>query len=326
MKGREKIIAGMVLGAGAMYLLDPDRGGRRRSLLRDQGVHISHKVGAGLAAKARHTGNRTLGAAAELRSRLRHAEKTEEALQALMQDSWAPGLRLAVGGLGGLLALKGVRHRSPAESALGLLGLGLLTRAITKRPVRRPLGLGSEHPAFEFHETIHVAVPVEQVWQLWSNFENFPRFMTRLREVRKIDEGRSHWVARGPAGIPIEWDAVITDWVPEHLIGWKSVEGSALDTVGRVTFRPFAERTEIDVDLSYRPSAGALENEMDSLFAGDPKRAIDDDLGRLKALLEAEFSAEGKGIRLEHKKAASKPRPRKAGGKGKNSPRSDTDG
>ena len=87
MKGREKLIAGMVLGAGAMYLLDPDRGGRRRSLLRDQGVHISHKVGAGLATKARHTGNRTLGAAAELRSRLRHAEKTEEALQALMRDT-----------------------------------------------------------------------------------------------------------------------------------------------------------------------------------------------------------------------------------------------
>jgi hypothetical protein len=80
MRGQAKLIAGMVVGAGAMYLLDPDRGARRRSLLRDQGVHAGHKLGDGLAATARDARNRTIGAAAGLRSRFRRDEADDEVL------------------------------------------------------------------------------------------------------------------------------------------------------------------------------------------------------------------------------------------------------
>ena len=80
MKGQGKLIAGVVAGAGAMYLLDPDRGARRRSLLRDQGIHVGHKLGDGLAATARDARNRTLGAAAELRARFRPDEANDEVL------------------------------------------------------------------------------------------------------------------------------------------------------------------------------------------------------------------------------------------------------
>ncbi|HZB27741.1 MAG TPA: hypothetical protein VE282_04190, partial [Gemmatimonadales bacterium] len=80
MKGQEKLITGMVLGAGAMYLLDPDRGARRRSLLRDQGVRVSHKIGDGLAATARDAKNRTVGAAAEIRSRFRQDQADDDVL------------------------------------------------------------------------------------------------------------------------------------------------------------------------------------------------------------------------------------------------------
>jgi hypothetical protein len=80
MRGQEKLIAGLIVGAGAMYLLDPDRGARRRALLRDRGVHLGHKLGDGFAATARDARNRSAGAAAELRSRFRHEQVDDEIL------------------------------------------------------------------------------------------------------------------------------------------------------------------------------------------------------------------------------------------------------
>jgi uncharacterized membrane protein len=363
MRGQGKLFAGVVVGAGAMYFLDPDRGARRRSLLRDRGVHAGHKLGHGFAATARDTKNRALGAAAELRGRFRQDQADDEVLHervrsaigrvvshpsaisvtvsqggvtlsghvladevdALTQrvgrvrgveevrnelqihshadgipalqgsgsapegrENWAPATRLLVGSAGGLMALKGSRIRGATGKALRVVGLGLIARAASNIPPRRLVGLGAGERAIEVEKTISVSVPLEQVWELWSNFENFPRFMAHVREVRKIDEGHSHWVAIGPAGVPVEWDAVVTDWVPEQFIGWASVEGSAVATKGNVRFRPVAAgQTEIDVQLSYNPPAGLVGHAVASLAGADPKQAMDEDLGRLKSLLEA---------------------------------------
>jgi uncharacterized membrane protein len=180
-------------------------------------------------------------------------------------------------------------------------GIGLLTRAVTNASSRQLVTLGAGGRAFEVEKTITVGAPVEQVWELWSNFENFPRFMTHLREVRKIDEGRSHWVAAGPAGVPVEWDAVVTDWVPQQFIGWTSVEGSTIETSGQVRFRPTeAGKTEIDIRMEYSPPAGVAGHAIASLLGTDPKQAIDDDLVRLKSLLEDGKTHAGEDdVRLE---------------------------
>jgi len=73
-------LTGMVLGAGAMYLFDPDRGARRRSLLRDRGVHAGHKLSDGLSATTQDARNRLRGTAAELRARFRHEMVADEIL------------------------------------------------------------------------------------------------------------------------------------------------------------------------------------------------------------------------------------------------------
>ena len=65
------LLTGVALGAGAMYLLDPDRGGRRRALVRDKLVRASHKTADGLGAMSRDVANRARGAAAEMQSRFR---------------------------------------------------------------------------------------------------------------------------------------------------------------------------------------------------------------------------------------------------------------
>jgi len=184
---------------------------------------------------------------------------------------------------------------------LSLVGLGLLARAATNLPSRRLVGIGAGRRAIEVEKTIRIAAPVEQVWDLWSNFENFPRFMSHLREVRKIDEGRSHWVAVGPAGVPVEWDAVVTDWVPQQFLAWKSVNGSTVQMAGMVRFRtPEEGQTEIDVHLSYNPPAGAVGHAVAFLAGTDPKQAMDEDLVRLKSLLEeGKTRAGGEPVRVE---------------------------
>jgi uncharacterized membrane protein len=238
----------------------------------------------------------------------------------LLQENWAPTTRLLVGTVGGVLAVTGARTRGVAGSILGAMGLGLVARAATNLPVDRLIGLGSAQRGIEVEKTISVAAPVDQVWELWSNFENFSRFMSHLHEVRKIDEGRSHWVAAGPAGVPVEWDAIVTDWVPNKFIGWTSVEGSTIDTTGQVRFQPVSENeTRIDVRLSYSPPAGATGHAVASLLGADPKHAMDDDLVRLKSLIEeGKTRANGEPVHLEEVAAPStgrrSPSSRKRGG------------
>jgi osmotically-inducible protein OsmY len=81
MRDEAKIIGGLLVGIGLMYLLDPDRGARRRALVRDQAARASHKLGDGLDATARDLGNRARGTAAELRSRLRREDVDDTILQ-----------------------------------------------------------------------------------------------------------------------------------------------------------------------------------------------------------------------------------------------------
>jgi uncharacterized membrane protein len=91
--------------------------------------------------------------------------------------------------------------------------------------ITRLLGLDGRAGNIRFQKTITLAVPVERVFRFWTDFENLPRFMSRLREVRSTDDKRSHWVATGPAGAPIEWDADLTAFVPNQLLAWRSVPG-----------------------------------------------------------------------------------------------------
>jgi hypothetical protein len=63
-------ICGAGIGAGLMFLLDPARGARRRSMVRDKVVRAAHKTRDAYAATRRDLSNRHSGAAAEVRSQL----------------------------------------------------------------------------------------------------------------------------------------------------------------------------------------------------------------------------------------------------------------
>src|SRR5690606_24596970 len=137
--------------------------------------------------------------------------------------------------LGAGLLFYGIRRRSRAGTLLALAGGKLLLRGSLGRcliykafgintasgadSVKEALGKGQ----FKVEKSIAIDRPVEDVYRFWRNFENLPRVMRHLKEVRTIDERRSHWVAKAPAGIEIEWDAEITEDQENQNIAWRSV-------------------------------------------------------------------------------------------------------
>jgi uncharacterized membrane protein len=108
-----------------------------------------------------------------------------------------------------------------------------------------------------------------------------------VEEVRVTGDGLSHWKVKGPAGMLLEWDAIITEQLPNRLLAWKSVEGASVANSGIVRFDPNADgTTRLEVKLSYNPPAGAMGHAVAALLGSDPKRQMDEDLMRVKTLIE----------------------------------------
>jgi uncharacterized membrane protein len=90
----------------------------------------------------------------------------------------------------------------------------------------------------------------------------------------------------GPLVAPVEWDSVVTQVVPDQFIAWCTTPGSPVRHAGRVHFQDEADGTRVQVEMSYNPPAGALGHVVAALFGADPKKEMDEDLMRTKALVE----------------------------------------
>ena len=147
----------------------------------------------------------------------------------------------------------------------------------------------SGHRGIHVRESIRLERPLEEVYRFWRRLENLPQFMTYLEQVTELGEGRSRWVARGPAGIRVTWDAEIINDVPNSVIGWRSLPGSEVVSAGSVNFDPAraGRSTQVTVHLQYAAPAGRLGAFLASVFGREPSQTIREDLRRLKQLLEA---------------------------------------
>ncbi|HEY6829984.1 MAG TPA: SRPBCC family protein [Gemmatimonadaceae bacterium] len=128
----------------------------------------------------------------------------------------------------------------------------------------------------------------EDLYAFWHNFENFPRFMHHLESVRVTGPRTSHWVAKGPAGTNVEWDAEITADTPNELIAWQSTGDADVDNSGIVQFerRPGGRGTIVRVEIEYRPPGGVAGKIVARLFNESPEQQIYDDLHRMKQVIE----------------------------------------
>ncbi|HZT43304.1 MAG TPA: SRPBCC family protein [Chthonomonadaceae bacterium] len=355
------LIKGLGLGAGIMYFFDPDRGRRRRALVRDQAIATVNDLGDLVDKASRDMSNRAYGLVAELQAMWTNEPVSDEVLVARVRakighvvshpgaievsartgrvtlsgpilsyevaplmaalatvpgviavdnqlephaspenvpalQGWSrlpgrqfmtPTSRLLLVTAGGIMALYGSRRGGLLGTALSAGGIGLCLRGIAN-----PMGGGStsmtgRQQGIRIQKSITIDAPIEQVFAYFSNYEHFPNFMANVQQVIDQGGGRSHWVVSGPGGVPVEWDAVVTDVVPNELISWESVPGSTLQNAGSIKFRPTANGgTQIHITLTYTPPAGVLGHGIATMLGADPKTEMDADLARLKTFLE----------------------------------------
>jgi uncharacterized membrane protein len=201
------------------------------------------------------------------------------------------------------VAALGLRRRRLRPLLLPVAG-SLFSRGVTGRcAVNRAIGRNSARggrvspvasvrrgEGIKVEKSVVVNKPVQEVFQFWRNFENLPRFMDHLESVTVIDETRSHWVAKAPAGTRVEWDAVIHNEIDGQLIAWRSLPGADINNAGSVHFSPVAgdtSQTEVQVVLSYEPPAGKVGAAVAKLLGEEPSRQVADDLRRFKQVMEA---------------------------------------
>jgi uncharacterized membrane protein len=187
----------------------------------------------------------------------------------------AAGIALAA--LGGAIAWRGASGRCPVYGALGVSTAGEADDDNVSVAYGR--GVRVEH-------SVRIDASPERLYAFWRNFENLPRFMHNLESVTVRDRNRSHWVAKGPLGSKVEWEAEIINEVPNELIGWRSVEGSQIDNAGSVHFTPDGRGTIVRVLLRYDPPAGVVGATVSKLLGEDPSLNVEEDLRRMKSLVE----------------------------------------
>src|SRR5436305_4453661 len=149
---------------------------------------------------------------------------------------------------GSALAIYGITRRSPLGIALAASGgaMALLGGRRTR-----------EDESSVWTSLLVKCTPAE-AYRFWRNFEDLPRFMNRIQTVSVVDNRRSRWVANGPAGQGICWDAEIVDERENESLEWRSLPGSDVQVDGRVVFEqaPAGRGTLISARIAYEPMPG----------------------------------------------------------------------
>ena len=137
-------------------------------------------------------------------------------------------------------------------------------------------------------KSVEVDVPVSTAYNQWTQFEEFPSFMNGVETVKQLDETHLHWVA-SVGGHREEWDAEITEQIPDERIAWKATSGKG--NAGVVTFhRLDNSRTKVMLQLDWE-SEGMVEAL--GAMLGKDDRAVKGDLERFKELIEKRGTESG---------------------------------
>jgi uncharacterized membrane protein len=261
--GAKQFVGGAIIGAGMVYYLDPDRGPERRAQL---------TTGLGVAGESGHYGMR-LGDIG--------------GLEGANLARRAPDAHRLARVAGGALLVYGLLRRGRTGKLMRTAGIGLVARGMQRDAPSAALA-GDRRRTIDIQKTLHVAAPPERVYAFWSDYGNLPAILSNLREVRDLGAGRSRWVVAGPGNLSVSWDAVLTAREAPRLLAWRSEPGAILENAGVVRFSPEGEGTRIDFRFCYSPPGGRAGRSLAEFFGADPRARVNEDLGRLKTLLEAE--------------------------------------
>ncbi|MET0623892.1 MAG: SRPBCC family protein [Pyrinomonadaceae bacterium] len=220
-------------------------------------------------------------------------------------ERWAS----AIGG--GALAIYGATRGSLGGIALALVGAALVHRGATGHcnlyeamnfstadgGLRNSENVSvSGERGTKVEKSVQINRPASELYAFWRNFENLPQFMNHLESVTAAGPNRTHWVAKGPAGTSVSWDAEVYNEKPGEMIAWRTLEGSTVAHAGSVRFEEAGGSTLVRVSLKYDPPGGKIGSYVAGLFGENPEQQIEEDLGRFKQLMESMGTADaGRG-------------------------------
>ncbi|HEX5214635.1 MAG TPA: SRPBCC family protein [Vicinamibacterales bacterium] len=206
--------------------------------------------------------------------------------------------RLASVVAGVLLLNLARQQQGSVRNAAAAGGIGLVARgaagycpinAVTGRTRRRddPRRALSGRRGVRIDESVTIQASASTLFAFWRNPEYLPKVFPHLAKVESLDANRSRWTIRGPAGVPVSWDARIVNEIPGEKIAWESLPGSDVASAGSVTFRPLRRGgTEIRVVMQYDPPAGKLGASLAWLLGRNPSADVRESLRTLKRIIE----------------------------------------
>ena len=199
---------------------------------------------------------------------------------------WTPALQLvAVAGGAGLVGYGAVVKRGVEGGLMAAAGAALILRGTVNRPLP---ALVSSRAEVMVQKTVIVHAPIHKVFDLWSQFENYPRFMRHVRDIDVEVGGRkTAWIVDGPAGTTVNFEAETIELEPDRVIAWRTLPAQPIEHEGRIRFEEVDDgTTRVTVRMTYRPPGGVLGHAIAHILGWDPKSRIDDDIVRMKSLLE----------------------------------------
>jgi uncharacterized membrane protein len=200
---------------------------------------------------------------------------------------------------GAILALLGMGRRDWKGLLIGGVGSGLMLRGATGRcPVSRALGVDTasdeaksvRKSGIHVVETFLINKQPDELYAFWRELENLPTIMTHLKSVKRLDDRRSHWIAKAPSlvGGEVEWDAETVADEPNSRLQWRSLPGAIVAHQGSVQFTraPGDRGTAVRVALDYAPPGGQIGRWAAKLFGEEPEQQIREDLRNFKRIME----------------------------------------
>ena len=137
-----------------------------------------------------------------------------------------------------------------------------------------------------------VAAKSSAVYAEWRKLENLPNILSHLKEVEVLNETRSKWTAKGPAGTEVNWFANITEDEPGRALAWRAEEKADVPNSGRILFSETPKgNTLIEVTLTYQPPAGSIGQAVAAAFGENPEKQISDDLKNFAETIESRTAA-----------------------------------
>lgn len=202
-------------------------------------------------------------------------------------------------GAAGALIYRGVTNRPfNIKAAIGTERLTEEIQSLTERAKGWAQGWADEFKGkierfrgqsgpIQVEKSIVIAKSPEELYAFWRNFENLPNIMSHLESVTGTRGKRSHWVAKGPAGVPIEWDAEIMEDKKNEMISWRALADADVPNEGTVYFEKAGDgQTELRVSMEYTLPGGEIGAALAEFFGEDPARKIEDDLNNFKEAVE----------------------------------------